>query len=79
MKGEWPMDLSDWGEVATGCGVIAGGIYGYLVVYGVIKPKSGQEKKMELWHKKYDGLLKVTCPIMIICGLFLVLFDSVKG
>ena len=48
---------------------------GYLLVYDVIKPSKDDEEKMILWHKKCDKLMKVCAPIMIICGVLLLIME----
>jgi hypothetical protein len=48
---------------------ILGGIYGLLIVYRVVSLKPNDPEKMELWHRKFDKLLKVLSPILIAYGL----------
>jgi hypothetical protein len=45
------------------------GIYGLLIVYRVVPIKTNDPEKMELWHRKFDKLLKVLTPILIAYGL----------
>jgi uncharacterized membrane protein YsdA (DUF1294 family) len=54
---------------------ILGGIYGYLLVYDVIKPFG---KETEQWHKQYDKKFKIGLPIMILCSLILIISEITK-
>jgi hypothetical protein len=45
------------------------GIYGLLIVYRVVQLKSKDPEKMELWHRKFDKMIKVLSPILIGYGL----------
>ncbi len=45
------------------------GIYGLLIAYRVVPLKSKDPAKMELWHRKFDKMIKVLSPILIGYGL----------
>jgi hypothetical protein len=45
------------------------GIYGLLIAYRVVPIKSKDPEKMELWHRKFDKMIKVLSPILIGYGL----------
>ena len=45
------------------------GIYGLLIAYRVVPLKSKDSEKMELWHRKFDKMIKVLSPILIGYGL----------
>jgi len=45
------------------------GIYGLLIAYRVVPLKSKDPEKMELWHRKFDKMIKVLSPILIGYGL----------
>jgi len=47
---------------------ILGGIYGLLVASGVVRVSRNAEAN-ELWRKKFGGLMKILCPIVILFGL----------
>lgn len=55
--------------------MILGGIWFYLLVYDVIKPFKDDEEKGKIWHKKFDKLFKIGAPIIIICSLFLIIYE----
>jgi hypothetical protein len=48
---------------------IFGGIYGLLLVYRVVPRKPKDPEKMELWHRKFDKMMKVISPVLIGFGL----------
>ncbi len=48
---------------------IFGGVYALLMVYNVIPVKPEDKAKMDKWHKKFDPLLKVLAPLLIIFGI----------
>lgn len=52
---------------------ILGGIYGFLMAVGAIPRQPKEPEKMELWRRKYGGMMKVICPLIVIHG-FLKLF-----
>jgi len=45
------------------------GIFGLLIVYRVVPLKPNDPEKMELWHRKFDKMIKVLSPILIGYGL----------
>ena len=45
------------------------GIYGLLIAYRVVPLKSKDQEKMELWHRKFDKMIKVLSSILIGYGL----------
>ena len=57
------------------CGLvfIFGGILCLLVVYRIYPRKVKDPEKMELWHRKFDKIMKIICPIMIIGGILYLL------
>lgn len=54
---------------------VMGGIHGLLMVYGVVKPKPGENEKMEIWHQKFDRTMKILCPLLIVGGLILIIVE----
>ena len=48
---------------------ILGGIYLLLIVYRVVPRKPKDPEKMELWHRKFDKMMKVLGPFLIGFGL----------
>ncbi len=62
----------DWFMIINWTVMVLGGIYCYLMVYDVIDPFKGDEERKVLWHKKFDKLMKICAPIMIICGILLI-------
>ncbi len=48
---------------------IAFGIYMLLMVYRVIPRKPKDPEKMELWHRKFDTMMKIISPLLIGFGL----------
>ncbi len=65
----------DWFNLFNWLVMIFGGIWCYLLVYNVIDPCKGDEERSKLWHKKFDKLLKICAPIMIICGVILIISE----
>lgn len=49
---------------------IFGGIYGLLLVYRVLPRKPKDAERLELWHGKFDKLMKILSPLLIIFGLW---------
>jgi hypothetical protein len=45
------------------------GIFGLLIVYRFVPIKPNDPEKMELWHRKFDKIIKVVSPILIGYGL----------
>lgn len=48
---------------------ILGGIFILLIVYRVVPRKPKDPEKMELWHRKFDKMMKVLGPLLIGFGL----------
>jgi len=48
---------------------IAFGIYMLLMVHRVIPRKPRDPEKMELWHRKFDTMMKIISPLLIGFGL----------
>ncbi|MBI2093464.1 MAG: hypothetical protein HYT88_01900 [Candidatus Omnitrophica bacterium] len=47
---------------------LTGGIYSYLLYFGIIRMKDH-----EAWKQRFGGLVKVAAPICIALGLFMLL------
>ncbi len=47
---------------------LAGGVYGFLLANGTLPKHPKDPEKMALWHKKFVGVLKVICPLLVIFG-----------
>ena len=52
---------------------IIGGIYGFLMAVGLLPRDSKEPEKMELWRRKFGGIMKILCPLIVVGG-FLQLF-----
>jgi hypothetical protein len=61
--------MIDWGNL-QGLIPIFGGVLGLLLAKGVLPRKPKDPEKMELWRRKFGGLMTIICPIIIIFGLF---------
>ena len=67
--------MRDWGNL-QGLIPILGGIYGLLMARGVLPREPKDPERMELWRRKFGGMMKTLCPILILfgiaqlCGLF---------
>jgi prolipoprotein diacylglyceryltransferase len=48
---------------------LLGGIYGLLLAYRVLPRNPKDPEKLELWHRKFDKIIKILCPIAIAFGL----------
>ena len=48
---------------------IFGGIYGYLLAIGYFPRNPKEPEKIELWRKKFGGMLKKICPFLILFGI----------
>ena len=48
---------------------IFGGVYGLLMVYRIVPKKPKDPERMELWHKKFDKMMKILCPFIILFGV----------
>ncbi len=57
---------------------IFGGIYGYLLAIGYLPKNPKDPEKMELWRKKFGGLMKKISPFLVFFG-FLQLFGIIPG
>ncbi len=54
----------DWSGLIS----IFGGIYGYLLAIGYLPKNPKEPEKMELWRKKFGGMMKMLCPFLVIFG-----------
>ena len=54
----------DW----SGLIPIFNGIYGYLLATGSFPKNPKDPEKMELWRKKFGGIMKKLCPFLVIFG-----------
>lgn len=52
---------------------IIGGTYGLLVALGIFPRNPKEPEKMDLWRRKFGGMMKILCPLIIAFG-FLQLF-----
>jgi hypothetical protein len=53
--------------------MIFGGIFSTLLGFNLIKfkiTKLEDQKKMELWHQKFDKLMKILGILLIVLGIF---------
>jgi hypothetical protein len=48
---------------------LIGGIYGYLLATGYLPKNPKDPEKMELWRKKFGGMMKILGPIVAISGV----------
>ena len=48
---------------------IGAGIYLLLIVYRVVPSMSKDPERMELWHRKFDKIMKIVSPLLIGFGL----------
>jgi hypothetical protein len=48
---------------------ILGGIYGLLLATGVLPLRPKDPEKIDLWRRKFGGMMTVLCPIVIIFGV----------
>ena len=48
---------------------ILGGIYGLLIARGILPRNPKDPEKMELWRKKFGGLMTVLSPLVILFGI----------
>ena len=47
---------------------IGAGIYLLLLVYRVVPRKPKDPEKLELWHRKFDKMMKIISPLLIGFG-----------
>jgi hypothetical protein len=47
---------------------IGAGTYLLLIVYRVVPSLSKDPERMELWHRKFDKLMKIVSPLLIGFG-----------
>ena len=45
-----------------------GGVYGFLLANGTLPKHPKDPEKIAAWWKKFGGLLKVVCPLLIVFG-----------
>ena len=50
---------------------LLGGIYCLLLAYRVVLRKPKDPERMELWHRKFDRMMKVIGPVLIVFGILL--------
>lgn len=60
--------MSDW-ENLKGLIPIFGGIYGLLLAQGVLPRNPKDPEKMELWRRKFGGMMTVLCPLLVLFGI----------
>ena len=48
---------------------ILGGVYGYLIAVGVLPRNPKEPEKMELWRRKFGGMMKILSPLIVVFGL----------
>lgn len=48
---------------------ILGGIYGLLMARGILPRNPKDPEKMDLWRKKFGGMMTVLCPLIILFGI----------
>jgi len=60
--------MSNWGNL-QGLIPILGGIYGLLLAQGVLPRKPKDSEKMALWRRKFGGMMRVLCPLIILFGI----------
>jgi hypothetical protein len=61
--------MTDWGNLQALIPIL-GGIYGLLLAKGILPRKPKDREKMELWRRKFGGMMTVLCPLIIIFGVF---------
>ena len=54
----------DWSGLIS----IFGGIFGYLLATGYLPKNPKEPEKMELWRRKFGGMMKILCPFLVIFG-----------
>ena len=63
----------DWSGLIS----IFGGIYGYLLAIGYLPRNPKEPEKMELWRRKFGGIMKYLCPLIVVFG-FIQLFGVLQ-
>ncbi len=48
---------------------ICGGVFGLLLAFRVLPRNPKDPEKMELWHRKFGGMMKVLSPLLIGFGI----------
>ena len=52
---------------------LLGGIFGLLFAYHVIPVNRKDPEMEELWHKKFDKMMKILAPVLIVSGILQIL------
>ncbi len=60
--------MTNWGNL-EGLVPILGGIYGLLLAKGILPRNPKDLGAIELWRRKFGGMMTVLCPIAIIFGV----------
>jgi hypothetical protein len=60
--------VSNWGNL-QGLIPILCGIYGLLLAQGVLPRHPKDPERLALWRRKFGGMMKVLCPIVILFGI----------
>lgn len=60
--------MTDWGNL-EGLIPLLGGVYGLLLARGILPRKPKDHEKMELWRRKFGGMMTILCPILILFGV----------
>ena len=47
---------------------VAGGVYAFLLAHGIVSASNDRDAN-EAWRRKYDRLLKISSPLVILFGL----------
>ena len=58
------MDKVDWFALIP----IFAGVYMYFVAIGVLPKNPKEPERMELWRRKFGGMMKVLSPLMVVIG-----------
>lgn len=69
------MDFVDLFDRLSGVILIIGGVYGLLFTYRILprNQKDTENAELELWHRKFDKIMKILSPIIILFGILLLL------
>jgi hypothetical protein len=68
--------MTNWGNL-EGLIPLLGGVYGLLLARGILPRKPKDPEKMDLWRRKFGGIMTILCPILILFGV-LQLLDVFK-